>query len=179
MAFPFNGTILQQSFTYRDAKGNTSVLRFYIDGTDLTAGEVFAGVLNGHIGALSNAAFQNARGPYSIYGTAQYGAHNAGGAYESVIEKAVFVFQDAAGGLHRFTVPAPKIGIFLADKITVDPAIAGVVSFKNDVTGGMVLTRQGIALVNLMGGYYQARHLRRRMNVLVLTPPLTATEPAE
>lgn len=186
--FPFNpGNQYQQSVTMRDAKGNTGVFRFFMDVTAAaTLGAAHADVLTviNAFTPLSNAALQNTRGLVSEFGVAQYGAHAVGGAYESIVDKAVLVFQDNSGQLHRFEIPAPKIAIFKADKITVDPAAATVITFINAMTtvqagGSFVASRQDIALANYMGGFYKARKIRRRLNVLVLQPDLTASLPAE
>lgn len=177
--FPFVNAKYVQSYTFRDAKGNTARFTTYLDTVDLTVSQALGQTIGGHLVAISNAALQAAHGLYAPYGPAQYGTHATSGAYESVIEKAVLVFQDLTGQLHRFEVPAPKISIFLADKITVDPANAGVANLIADMTGGLVYTRQGQVFANYMGGYFRARKIRRRTNVLTLTPPLTASEPAE
>jgi hypothetical protein len=189
-AFPFQpgaNVPVQNSVTMRDAKGNTSVFRYFLDinaGT-LPAAQTQAAAINAGFAALSNAALQNTKGLSSEYGVAQYGAHVANGAYESVIEKAVLVFQDASGQLHRFEIPAPKIAIFKTDKVTVDPANGLVVTFIALVTtpaagpGSFMCTRQDIAFSNYMGGVFKARKIRRKLNILVLEPDLTASLPAE
>lgn len=49
--------------------------------------------------------------------------------YEGVKQWAQLVFQTATGGLIRVTLPAPHVGIFKADKQTVDPvAIAAFIA---------------------------------------------------
>jgi hypothetical protein len=189
VTFPFNTSapFLSETITTRDAKGNVAHNTFYMDaaggGTLDLAGADFATLVTAFL-ALSNAALQRAHGVEERYGTVQYGAHTSGGAYESVIDKAVMVFQDTSGGLHRYEIPAPKIAIFKNDKITVDPANSTIVTFVGLMTtafgdGNFVCVRNGLQLVNYMGGFYKARKLRRRLNVLILQPDLTAALPAE
>lgn len=188
MPFPFvpGLGVYSQSYTFRDAKGNTSAFRVFIDegaAGDADAVQAFAVSLRDALIALTNAAFQGARGTLTEYGVAQYGAHAVGGAYESIVEKAVLVFQDLAGQLHRYEIPAPKIALFKADKVTVDPTNGSVVTFVGLMTqaapGVHVVSRQDIGLANYMGGVFKARKIRRRLNILVLEPDLTGSLPAE
>lgn len=178
----------RQSFSYRDNKGNVARVTMFasIQGTAVaTDVRTLMVSIGGLITPLTWAALQSANGPWSEYGVAQYGAHNSGGAYESVIDKAVLVFQDAAGTLHRYEIPAPKVSIFKADKITVDPAntdVAALIAAMSGTPGtnsAFVTSRSGNFLANYMGGFYKARKIRRRLNVLVLQPDLTASLPAE
>jgi hypothetical protein len=187
--FPFSTHIEPASATYRDAKGNTGVFRFFVSWTDAAAtrddlASQIGSVVTAY-SALTNAALQSIKGGGAgEYGVAQYGAHASGGAYESIVEKAVMVFQDASGTLHRYEVMAPKIAIFEADKVTVNPAGTGVATFISAMsTAGthnvQLCSRSGILLTNYMGGFFRARKIRRRLNVLVLQPDLTASLPAE
>lgn len=184
--FPFSAVIYQQKYSFRDAKGNVSVMKFFVQTnassvinlqTDLVA---FSALIT----PLTNAALQNASGLDSRYGVAQYGAHASGGAYESVIEKAVLVFQDNTGQLHRFQIPAPKVSIFKADKVTVDPGNTDVAAFVNNLVGpfthlGQIVTRQNVPFANFMGGVYRSARIRRRTSILTLEPDLTPSLPAE
>lgn len=186
MPFPFSTSVAIQTYTFRDAKGNTSTMKFFLDFTATTveSASTSAGTILSALTPLTNAAVQSLHGPATEYGVAQYGAHVANGAYESIIEKAVMVFQDASGQLHRFQVPAPKVSIFKADKVTVDPANASVMAFIAAITGLLtagvfVCTRQDIGFSNYMGGVYRSAKLRRRLNILVLEPDLTGSLPAE
>jgi len=182
--FPFNSNVIAQTYTWRDAKGNTANMKFYID---FTAGTVanastFGGALVTLLDALTNAAIQSAHGPAGLYGVLQYGAHPA--EYQSVEQKAVLVFQDSSGQLHRFKLPAPVVAMFLADQQTVNPAFGGVASLITklttaDVNGVFAVSRQDLPFSNYIGGFYATTKLRRRLNVTVLTPALTPSTPAE
>jgi len=184
--FPYP-SITRETFTFRDAKGFTARVSFYASfvGT-ATANDVrtLMTVIGPLITPLTNAALQAANGPWSELGPAQYGAHATGGAYESVQEKAQFVFQDSSGTLHRFQIPAPKVSIFLADKITVDPANTDVAAFVTGFANATAPTnaaffssRGGQYMSNFMGGIFVGRKRRRKTNILTLTPGLTASEP--
>lgn len=187
--FPFKppNSIIWQSVTFRDAKGNTGRFGFFVDGQAAASTQAIqtdTQTILATIPPLTWAAVQRYTGIVTEYGVAQYGAHNTNGAYEAIVDKAVMVFQDAAGQLHRYEIPAPKVAIFKNDKITVDPAnsavSAFVTAFTTVQTGGcFVCSRQDVALANYMGGVYKARKLHRRLNVLVLEPDLTPSLPAE
>lgn len=188
MPFPANAfeTSGRQSITFRDAKGYTSRFSVYYDFTGVVHIEDALTDISDLIAAtaaLSNAHVTALNGSVTEWGTVQYGAHASGGAYESVIEGVTMVFQDSFGTLHRYVVPAPKISIFLADKITVDPANALVTTFVAKMKGpgtlgsAGVFSRQEIHLTDFMGGQYRARRLRHRKGLLQLDGDLTPTEP--
>ena len=192
MAIPFPYStgghgINRGSITLRDAKGNTSTMRYYLNSNGDTAANavLLAASLQTTWAAMSNAALQASQGFDSVIGVAQYGAQAD---YQDITMKAVLVFQDSAGGLHRFQVPAPKVSIFLADRQTVDPANTDVAAFiaAMGATGSppaspgvFVSTRTGEYFANYMGGFFRAAKIRRRSNVLILTPSLTPGEPEE
>lgn len=186
MSFPFNADIDQFGVTMRDAKGNVSKSRFYVDfggGSGVTDAQSWEVTFLPLWTALSNAALQRTSGAESRYGIAQYGAH-APSDYQTIEQKAVFVFQDAVGNLHRYQVPAPKIALFQADRQTIDPSNSAVIAFKNymttpDTNGVFACTKDGQPFSNFMGGYFRAAKLQRKLNVLVLTPALTPADPAE
>lgn len=185
VAFPFPG-VIKQSFTFRDKKGNTSVFRWHYNynGADEATQAAFISAVQAVLVPTTNAALQGASGPISLGGVAQYGAS---GDYQDVIMKAVLNFQDASGQIHRFQLPSPKVTMFLADRMTLDPANATLKAFT-DLFGlnaapasgtPYVSTRTGVLMANFMGGYFAAKPIRRRSNIFVLTPQETATIPEE
>lgn len=186
VAFPFPG-VRHQFLTYRDAKGNTARVSFYLDdnGGDNNSDATLVESIITAINNISNAAYQSASGAVSHFGVAQYGA--AGVEYQPIQTKAQLVYQDVSGGLHRLQIPSPKSSIFLADLQTVNPAAAGIVTLNGlmaaatvPATGtAFVCSRSGLLISNFMGGVLKTTKLRRKLNILVLTPLLTGGEPAE
>lgn len=186
VAFPFPG-VRHQFLTYRDAKGNTARVSFYLDdnggdnNSDATLVESIITALN----ALTDAAYQSASGAVSHFGVAQYGASAV--EYQPIQLKARFVYQDVSGALHRIQIPSPKSSIFLSDLETVNPANTAVAAFNAimaqatvPATGtGYVSSRQGLLISNFMGGLLMATKMRRKANIFVLTPSLTGGEPEE
>lgn len=68
--------------------------------------------------------------------------------YQSVKSAATLLFQTGAGTIVRVTIPAPAVGIFLADQQTVDPAqvaaiIAAAVGTLTDISGNVVTSYLG------------------------------------
>lgn len=176
-------TIARQSFGFRDAKGNTARMSFYIyyDSAEATnaAGSIGSG-LSSAVFALTNAAFANAYGPYAQVVTASYGTNAT---FASVEDKAMLTFQAVDGSLHRFNVPAPKSAIFLSDAETVNPANALVLALQTALhaTSGAAAasTRGGVLFgaSSFIGGIRQRRKTRRKVNIYTLSAGLD--EPAE
>jgi len=166
---------LLESITWRDVKGNTATTRFYLadTGTAITQAAAGQAILNAML-ALSNAAFQTARGPLTnvarqvVYGTAAQ--------FLSVEDKATFTFSAADGSIHRIKVPAPKIALFEVDQETIDNSQSDVATFITAFLANAV-TAAGAALITNPGGIRQRTKLKRKLSVWTLVPELD--EPAE
>lgn len=64
--------------------------------------------------------------------------------YQSVLDRAILYFQTASGVMVQLQLPAPQIGIFMADQYTVDPSqitaiIAAAISALTDPSGNAVV----------------------------------------
>jgi hypothetical protein len=57
--------------------------------------------------------------------------------YQAVQQWVELMFQTGAGTILRLTVPAPMISAMKADKITVDPANAGIISLVAAAIGNL------------------------------------------
>lgn len=182
MAFPVSG-LYRQSFTFRDAKGQQSTVRFFCStGAGAVADlQTQLIALETALKGLTNAAEQSSSGPVSRTGTKQYGT--SGSPYQDVQQKAVMTFQDSVGGLHRFQIPAPVIAAFLADQQTIDPANGNVTAFIAAMTGNTagagVVTRSGLKLTNFFGGLFAAKPIPKARSMFVLDANLTPQEPEE
>lgn len=84
---------------------------------------------------------------------APVGAATAGN-YQSNKMSAQLVFQTAAGSNLRLTIPAPSLGIFLADGQTVDPANALVLAIVASCIGSLSDAAGNVA-VTFVGGTLQ------------------------
>lgn len=185
-SFPFVG-IERQTVTYRDAKGNTARMTFFINQNGAGAAPVQTLALNvvTAIDALTNAALQSAMGPYDVLGVAQYGAAPAD--FQTAENKARLTYQDASGGIHRLSIPAPILAMFLPDHQTVDPANSALVTLNGLLTSASapasgtpyVSTRNGLFLANYLGGVFAQTKLRRKLTILVLNAELDPSQPAE
>jgi hypothetical protein len=163
---------LKESTTWRDVKGNTARVSYYVSsgGTNATQATAAAAVQTAII-PLTNCAFQSAIGPATS--AAQPVAFPSPSTpFTSVEDKAVFVFQDASGAYHRFQIPAPLLSIFLADEETVDDSNADVIAFNTAVITN-VKNAFGDAMIDFNGAIRLRRKLRRKLNINVKDPSLT------
>ena len=119
---------------------------------------LFAAVSNAHVFAPT------AGTPPSkpLYGT------NA--QYASAQDKAVLEFFTAAGGVHRYQIPAPKVSQFFADQVTVNPAATAMAALITAILNGNFCDNAGNVLTEFVAGFYQRRKLPRRVSSLVLSP---------
>lgn len=76
------------------------------------------------------------------------------GNYQSVKMAAQLTYQTATGSILKVTLPAPAIGVFLADKRTIDPANALVIALNAAVIGALS-DGAGNAAVSYLGGLLQ------------------------
>jgi len=177
---------LVQSYSFRDAKGNTSRLSlFFESGTGTTAQLQSTGLaISADLGNLSNAAVYKAIGPYT--NAAASVAYGNVATYEDVEDKAILTFDTTTGALHRYQIPAPISALFLADGETVDPANANLKQLVADMlvatylgtapaAGAVVHTvsRDNLHLADFIGGTRIRRKLHRRFNIYTKNPALT------
>ncbi len=73
------------------------------------------------------------------------------GQYQTCSPDAVLTFQCADGSIARLVLPAPQIGIFLADQETVDPANAGVIALVAACIGSLA-SSTGSPAATYLGG---------------------------
>lgn len=164
-----------ESSTWRDVKGNTARIRFYIDSTlTVAAQDAAGGAVLVAIAPLTNAAFQSSSGPRtSLAGPVAYGT---AAQFATVEDKAVMTFAAADGTLHRYQIPAPKIDIFEVDQETVDAAQTDVAAFVTAMLAD-AKTASGAGLSSFVGGVRTRRKLHRKLSIYTLVPELD--EPAE
>lgn len=77
----------------------------------------------------------------------------AAGNYQALADAYELLFQTASGSILRLTVPGPNINVFLADKVTVDPANANIVALVAACIG-LLSDGQGHPAVLYLGGRY-------------------------
>lgn len=166
---------LRQVDTWRDSKGRTATMRYYVasTGTQITQA-VAASNVNNAFQPCSNAHTQTVHGPSNNpAGPVGYGTTAD---FPSVEDKAVLTFSAADGSLHRYKLPAPKIAIFEVDTVTVDAAQADIAGAITAVIANVV-TASGAAITSYVGGTRSRVKLQRRLNIFVKVPELD--EPAE
>jgi hypothetical protein len=151
-----------ESATYRDSKGQTSVVNFFVTAADEDTARPLANTIVTAMSALTNAAFDGAKGAYtSSPATHAYGATAE---YETV--------EDKAGAIHRYMIPAPKAAIMSADRETVDPANGLVVTFVAAMVAAGA-SRDGVAIDSFVGGIRIRRRFKRKFTIFTKNPALT------
>lgn len=166
--------VAKQNYTFRDAKGNTARFSFYVSGATATLQATAAGNVSSALTPLTNAHLQAGSGPDTrppsevVYGT------NA--EYASVEDKAMFVFQTAAGATHRYQVPAPIAAIFKTDGETIDATNTAVIAFVSAMIANAT-DANGNAIAFGANGTRLRRKIRRRLNIFVKDSSLSG--PAE
>lgn len=162
---------LREVRTYRDAKGNTARVSFFVANTGTTATQfTAANTVNAAIDALTNAVVQSAIGPAT--GPRQEVVYGTNATYAGVEDKAIFTFQTSTGDIHRFQIPAPLASIFLADGETVDPTNTAVVAFVSAVVANCV-SQNGEAITFGAFGTRIRRKMRRKLTIFIKDPALT------
>jgi hypothetical protein len=162
--------VAKQSYTFRDAKGNTARVSFYVTGATATLQATAANNIFVTLTPLTNAAFQSSSGPETAAPTEViYGTNSE---YANAEDKAIFTFQAANGSIHRLQVPAPIAAIFQADGETVDPANAAVVAFVAAFIANAV-TSAGGAIGFGANGTRIRRKMHRRFSIFTKDPALT------
>lgn len=101
--------------------------------------------------------------------------------YDNAEDAAVFTFATDSGTVAKISVPNPLDSIFLADKMTVDPANANVITFLEAINAGgdataspVGATASGAFYNTFLGGLRKRSKTRRKLNIWVRNPELTA-----
>lgn len=189
-------TAYKQTFTIRDHKAFNAHMIFYVSQLyTATTGALAMQQLATDIYGLQTGnsvltadgvtAVVRSHGLYTTLAQPWTGTFNSTGDYKAVEDKAVFVFQDAAGVVHRYQVPCPLSSIFLADQQTIDVSQAVVKQFLADVlnqtVGGTapnaatlhaIVSAGSFPLTAFVGGYRGMRKPQRKFNIFTLNPAL-------
>lgn len=157
------------SVTFRDSKNQTASMRWFQLSTLTIAVQLSnSQAVLADVAALTNASVvlnQNTGAAAPVAG--------ASADYENVEDKAVFVFQTAAGAIHRYQIPAPLASIFLADGETIDFTNGAVAAFVARMVNGNTVSRDGDPIASAVGGTRLRRKLQRKFNIRTRNPTLS------
>jgi hypothetical protein len=172
---------------YRDSKGWVGGTNFFVAGdAESNAPADFAAaadtlltavtaLTNGALQSTSGIDFENQLAITLTYGTAAQ--------YDAEWMKAVMTFTCDGGSIHRFKIPAPKVALFLADKVTIDnggsntPVVNFVNAMKNaDTSGTYISTREGLPFTHFVGGILRLGKQPRRLNEFIKSASLVQGE---
>lgn len=156
-----------QTVSYRDAKGQTSVMKFFVSAATAALALTAAENIVTALAALTNAAQNNAKGAYTTSPVTN--AYGTDATFETVEDKAMLTYQTSTGQNHRYMVPAPLAAIFLADSETVDTANS-LVAALTAVMVGHACSGDGVLLAGYVGGIRIRRKLKRKFNIYTLNP---------
>jgi hypothetical protein len=130
---------------------------------------------NGALASTSGIDFTNHLTLTLTYGTAAQ--------YDAEWMKAVMTFTTDGGVISRFKVPAPKVALFEADKVTIinDGTSTPIVNFVNavktaDASGTQITTRTGVPYTHFVGGILRIGKQPRRFNEFIKSAKLVAGE---
>lgn len=163
-------TLGRQSYTYRDARGNTARTSVYISydsAAPADAEAVGLAVFNA-LATTTNGAVVSTSGPLSRVYPVAWGSNAP---YPNVEDKAQLTLIAADGSLHRLSIPAP-VGsgagsLFLLDGETISPAaIAGLLTaLTTAVNAAYVSSRGRQAIIGFAGGMRERRRMHRRLSI--------------
>lgn len=163
-----------------DAKGFYAHLRYFVSIDSQNDGSTLNSAVYSALTPLTNCSLNGGMGvglPPQVPGILGTQAD-----FGSVEDKAVMVFIDAVGQIHRYQVPAPVSSIFLADGMTVDSANVNVLAFADVMINSgahayFVSSRGQNSLNTFVGGIRIRRRNQRRINIFTRNPEETG--PAE
>jgi hypothetical protein len=159
------------TWVFRDFRGRTGWVHAYQFGSTAATANIRAAQLTSLLQNCTNAAIQQVRGATNSSPLAPtYGVNLE---YESVQDKARLVFQSNSGTRFELVIPAPKAGIFLADRETVNPAQASVAALVSTFTNNNWMTRDQSLITRFIGGVRFRRRSRRKAGTYVRQGALT------
>jgi hypothetical protein len=166
-------TVYRQTITFRDARGFTSWMKFFVQGnTDVQARTRATTIVN-LITPATNAALQTTGGIYVqppkpiVYG--------AVAKFENCEDKCRLVFATIHGAPFTIDLPAPKSRLFRADQETYNRQDAVANGLANAFMANGVATRDGEFVTTFIGGYRLRVPLRRRLSLPNKSPDLTGS----
>jgi hypothetical protein len=172
-------TIVLQPLSFVDARGDKSVMKFFISYDTVANGSTLVGSLASALAGVTNSAQNGGSGLGALPPVP--GTLGTQATYGSIEDKLVLTFVDSAGNLHRWQVPAPKSALFLADQETADSANAALTTLVNVLINAgshpyFVSSRHGEAMQTFAGGVRIRRKLRRRKSIFTRNPTETGPD---
>lgn len=170
--------VSRESLTYRDARGNTSTIRFFVNAATAADRTTKAQAVIDAILPLTNALLQRASGPVDYSTPLAYPAPAAGEGFTPIEDKLVLKGQCSNLQSWSIQLPAPIEAAFLADDETPDftqAALAAlIVVLQTAGAGGAVVSSlPGSPLALVYGGARIRRKAHRRFSLTTKNPQLT------
>lgn len=168
--------VSQASLGYVDAKGAQTRVKFYISYENADDGVALVGSYLTALNACTNAANFSIPGVGGI--TTISGAYGTAAEYDSVTDVAILEAIDSAGGIHRFSIPAPIAAAFQADKIAVDFTNTHIATLVSLIVNGtddtfFISTRSGLQFSSVPAGARVKKVNRKRYTGFTKASDLT------
>lgn len=155
---------------FMDAVGRRCRVSFWVTEANIPTAASSADSIMNTVYPMSHANLFAGVGVY--YRSTSPLAYGGTGFYQTAQDKAVLLWQDAQGAVHRMPIPAPVNSIFYADLETVDPASALVAAWASAMGTYNGTGPYGDAFQQVIGGYRIRRRMPRRITFGLLTPAL-------
>lgn len=137
----------QLTMTWRDVFGVAAKCGILIAAATVDPSGIAVAAVRAAIAAVSGAV--NTAASLSFY--AGVTDTPAAGSFGDNEDKVMMKFSDADGNIHNYKIPGPLESIFQADKQTVDPANAAVLTYTTAMLASAV-TKAGRPLTEFRGG---------------------------
>lgn len=161
-----------QSVTFRDKRGFTATVSFYVRAGDAMTARDQAHAIIDAMDVVSRGALGQAIGVYTSEPLAP-GYGSDAGPFQDVEDRAHLVFVNQFGATGELIVPAPLKEMFLPDAVVLDPASGEVMSLSAACLAQGLCNRAGEPFTAFVGGYYSRTGTRRRASIYTLNPGLT------
>jgi hypothetical protein len=155
---------------FRDDKGYCMRTTVQLSQASLAAALLAGLLVKSSTAGVSNANLESAGGFMADH--PQPLSYGSSDLYSSISDRAVIFFQDNNGMTLRYTIPAPKSTLFLADGETVNIASGAGHTLVLVLIAQGFCTRSGNVAVAAVGGRRERKRMRRSINSTTLGPSL-------
>lgn len=158
--------LAQQSAGYTDAKGFKGRVKYFVSYDNDGDGVSVSGAFVTALSACTNAVLSSAPG---IGGELTIsGSYGTNATYANITDVLVLEAIDSAGSIHRFSIPAPKAALFLADQVAADFSNTDLAALVNVIVNGddnpyFISTRSGLQFSSVPVGSRVRKRNRKRI----------------
>lgn len=163
--FPFG-------ITYRDNRGFTYAEKYFTLAADPPTAAAQAEAFYLAVGRITNATIQSGTGCLLLANSPA--VRGGGGVYASGTVKAVIIWTDSLGNIHRWRIPAPVATCFQADGYTLDQSDTNTALLITAFTDNFICGKGGTVVSACLGGFRAIGKQRRHITVDARSPSAAA-----